>query len=491
MDSMLDKPWTTMSGQPNPVDREFIGVSDILAFLRLYARSIVVCFLLGILGAAFYAITTDRIYTARAQILIDPKHSQLAQQQGGEVNLSLDTAQIESQIAVMTSEKIAMMVITQLDLLEDPRFNRPPSSGIVARVHKAGAFIGTLLGMGSGGDLPAVGGKPSEVPAGVNPEDEAFERTRLAMWNFQSGLSVRRMGVSYALEIQFSQADPELASQIANALADAVIREQLEEKATSARQGGDWLEKRLRELRIQMNSATQIAQEFRARHDYSVAPRQQVRPDEGETDDLTASATEPTLEELETTADTYRKMYESFLQAYASSVSQQSYPVADARLITPASRPLSASHPRPKLAMAFGGLLGIMLGLGLATLRHMFDRTVRGPRQVREELALECIGELPSVRSPYRPEELRYPHTSFSYSLRKIRTAISLSDRGHPVRRIGITSTQNCPDKHALVCSLATLYAAGGLRVLVIDADLQRPGLEEWLCLATNWPTGR
>ena len=50
--------------------------------------------------------------------------------------------------------------------------------------------------------------------------------------------------------------------------------------------------------------------------------------------ELGGSGTEgPTLEELELTADTYRKMYESFLQAFTSNLSQQSYPVADARVI--------------------------------------------------------------------------------------------------------------------------------------------------------------
>jgi hypothetical protein len=117
-----------------------------------------------------------------------------------------------------------------------------------------------------------------------------------------------------------------------------------------------------------MNTATQVAQEFRARHDYSVG-RQAGGGSSGEAVDKwdgEPDADGPTLEELEVTADTYRKMYESFLHAYTGSVSQQWYPVADARVITPASRPLTASHPRRKLAMIFGALFGLMAGVGLA-----------------------------------------------------------------------------------------------------------------------------
>ena len=70
----------------------------------------------------------------------------------------------------------------------------------------------------------------------------------------------------------------------------------------------------------QMNKAMQVAQEFRARHDYRV-----TLPSDGQTGEENGTVTQgPTLEELEVTADTYKKMYESFLQSFTSSVSQQS-----------------------------------------------------------------------------------------------------------------------------------------------------------------------
>ena len=111
------------------------------------------------------------------------------------------------------------------------------------------------------------------------------------------------------------------------------------------------------------------------------------------------------------TAETYRRMYESFLQAYASSVSQQSYPVADARVITAATRPLAPSGPRSKLVLAIGLIAGLMCGIGVAFLRHTLDRSVRSPRQVREDLGLECIGELPAVsgRRAASPASTRSP----------------------------------------------------------------------------------
>lgn len=472
MDRLVGQ-WLSSSDRQDTVDREFISLSDITGFLRLYARSIAGCLAAGVLAAGFYVVTTDRVYTASTQILIEPKISQLLQQQAGEVNLSLDTAQVESQIAVMKSEKIAMMVINELKLLDDAKFNAPRSQTLTGRLQNLTTAVNEILSIGKAGtaDAPetAVEAPLSANTDGATSEAEVFERNRQTMWIFQSGLDVRRLGVSYAIEISFRSPDAEMAAKIANATANALVREQLETKAAAAREGGKWLEKRLGELRTQMNNATQIAQEFRSRHDYSVA-RQQVSGDGTVDEEVEPDA--PTLEELEVAADTYRKMYESFLHAYTSSVSQQSYPVADARVITAASRPLSASHPRRKLVMAFGALFGLMAGVGLALVRNTLDRTVRSPRQIREEFGLECIGELPPHDKLFHEEVAKRPQSRFSECLRRAMAAINLADTSHPVRILGVTAALPWDGKSSCASNLATLYSMHGFKTLLIDADV-------------------
>jgi succinoglycan biosynthesis transport protein ExoP len=61
-----------------------------------------------------------------------------------------------------------------------------------------------------------------------------------------------------------------------------------------------------------------------------------------ETGDLEAM----TLEELETNAAAHRKVYETFLQAYMTTVQDQSFPIPNARLISRAEPPvLQDGHP--------------------------------------------------------------------------------------------------------------------------------------------------
>src|SRR5262249_7446633 len=53
----------------------------------------------------------------------------------------------------------------------------------------------------------------------------------------------------------------------------------------------------------------------------------------------TTNRAQVTLKELESSAQTYRTLHDSFLQRYMESVQQQSFPISEARVISSAARP--------------------------------------------------------------------------------------------------------------------------------------------------------
>lgn len=452
---MLERQWAAAARTEwRGGSADFVNLSDILSFFRRYIVSILICALVGVVGASLYLATSDRIFTARTQILIEPKLPQFMQQQMVEVHLSLDTAQIESQLALLRSQKIAMMVIDQLDLAHNPVFADSGGSRLGQRLEK-------LRALATG--TPYVAPRAEDMDDGLTPQQKAAEI-------FAASLDVQRVGVSYAIDIHFKSQDPALAARIANATADAFVREQMENRAASAREGVAWLEKRIDEAGAQMNKATQIAQEFRATYDYRVD-----RPDEAAGAGSRMDA--PTLEQLEVTAETYRKMYESLLAAYTSAVNQQPFLIANSRVITPAVQPTVQSHPRKRLTLIFGAFAGLMLGVGAAFVRHSLDRTLRTPRQIGEELGLVCMGELPHrgfrKAAGLCDEVIRHPHSPFSTGLRGARAVISLADSGRTRLCIGVTSALPGRVKSAVAGNLAALYAASGVPTLLIDLDTQ------------------
>jgi capsular exopolysaccharide synthesis family protein len=438
---------------------EFIGYADIVNFVRFHAWTIAGSTVVALIAALAYVLIADPIFTAKSQILIDTKLPQLLREQSGEVNFSLDNSQVESEITLLRSEQIAIAVIKELNLSKDPEFIEKPSTFAM--------LWSRFLGKSDTGS----------TESGHDTRMTEFAQSRRVISTFQADLDVHRTGQSYAIEIAFSSKDPDKAARVANATAEAYIRDQIETKSETAKLGSEWLEHRLTQLRAQLNTATQAAQEFKAKHDYRIPTRADkgTEPRRQATEGLLASPGENnTLEELETTAETYRKIYDSYLQSFTASVQRQSFPVPDARIITRATRPLAKSHPRTLLLLALAGLVGVMTGLGISIARHCLDRSVRFLRQIRDELGLECLGRLPRMdgATEHLDEVAKDPYSRFSGSLKSVKTAIGLVNKAESIRCLGVTSALPQEGKSTVVSNLAILFSRSGMRTLVVDTDI-------------------
>ena len=75
------------------------------------------------------------------------------------------------------------------------------------------------------------------------------------MGAFESRLKVQRVGLTYVILISFRSTNAERAAQVANAVAEAYVNDQLEAKYQAAKRAGTWLQTRLHELREQASAA--------------------------------------------------------------------------------------------------------------------------------------------------------------------------------------------------------------------------------------------
>lgn len=212
-----------------------------------------------------------------------------------------------------------------------------------------------------------------------------------------------------------------------------------------------------------------------------------------------ANETQVTLRELERESETYKNLYQTFLQRYQEALQQQSFPVTEARVITQATPPDKPSHPRKALVLVLSAILGAGVGAGLGAFREFRERFFRTGDQVRDELGLEFLGLMPIVKhsrirfkgrkirqaSPQSIQftdtasnyTLEHPLSSFSEALRgaKIAADISLTDKKPKV--IGIVSCLPSEGKSTVASNLALLIGAQGGTSLLIDGDMRNPGL--------------
>lgn len=483
--STLIRPDIRQDRSSAPGDDGAVSRAELVAFARRNALLMLACLMVSLMLAWLNVASQEPTFTARTQILIDPRTPDLLNTDGRTVETSLDTAEVESQITLLRSELIATMVIDELDLTNDPEFQgqRPSRLGMLVTsvaelLLKSGLFDASQVYDWRDRNVRKLEAKPpAEAELVVGAAEPPTDPRRLALAIFQSKLAVGRVSVSYVIEIAFNSRDSARAAQIANATADAYLREQTLSKIAAIQQGNAWLEERLNELRRKLNVATQAAQSFRAHHDFGI-------PDAAPPDVSAITSLEPappvteeaTLEELEATADTYRKLYGSVLEAYTSSVQYQSFPYSAVRVITPAAEPFEKSRPNTKINLAFGGLLGLLVGLGLAFARESLDGTVRSARQIRSELGVDCIAEIPRM-SRWSGDRLKLakgqldPTSSFGTALARLKTSVRVSAlAGGPVA-VGLTSAFRGEGKSVSALGLGLACVQAGYRTLVVDCD--------------------
>ncbi|MBR0993710.1 AAA family ATPase [Bradyrhizobium japonicum] len=245
------------------------------------------------------------------------------------------------------------------------------------------------------------------------------------------------------------------------------------------------------------------------RSDYEIAKSREASLDKS-VKDLVAQAghtgqAEVQLRDLESAADTYRNLYNNFLEKLQSATQNQSFPLSEARLISTANKPDHKSSPRTVLAL-FGGLVGgLCLGFGVAFGREMLSDVLRTPGEVEDELGVKCLGVLPDIRPPTKsgallstsaktgpPNLSRYvvdhPFSRFAETLRNIKVSIDVARLTREIKVIGIVSSLPKEGKTTVAANFAQLIALTGHRTILIDGDLHTRSLTREL--APNATTG-
>ena len=236
-----------------------LTLADILAFVHRYWLLVGAVTAVAIALATIYLLEAKPKYTAVAQILIETGSSQSPTQLASESLITLDTPQIESQIALLRSEQIAGKVAK---LLAAHRKAAGTDPNAPEPAEDAGtSWWGGLWGL--------FGGKGNNA-GGETADDAGLKEKNAQIKEIETGMDVKRVGLSYALDVSFQSTDRKIAAFVANAIGNTYVEDSIATRAEEARRSGIWLEGRIEELRHLMNEAAIAVQEFKARRDYRI-----------------------------------------------------------------------------------------------------------------------------------------------------------------------------------------------------------------------------
>lgn len=188
------------------------------------------------------------------------------------------------------------------------------------------------------------------------------------------------------------------------------------------------------------------------------------------------------LEEERSSRDLYNILYARLQETNIDSGSS----ATNVTLADPARPPGTPWMPQRGTFLVVGLIGGLFLGIALAYLMESQADTLTDSFQVesltrvpvlgmipfyKRDEKLSKEGALPAEQSPF----LGDPKGATAEALRSLRSGLILSGVGRRLKLLSVTSALGSEGKSFTVYNLGLAFAATGMKVLIIDADLRRP----------------
>ncbi len=189
------------------------------------------------------------------------------------------------------------------------------------------------------------------------------------------------------------------------------------------------------------------------------------------------------LREVEINQLAYNKQLEN-LMALNSMANNGSNNIA---IIDQAGVPSKKYKPSMRTNLAFGLLLGLLLGMGIAFLKEYIDDSIKTSENLENITGLPVLSQIPEIEK-HNAKQLALltavePQSPLAESIRSLRTSLRFSTRNGAPQSVFVTSTGAAEGKSTVAINLATAYAQAGSRVLLVDADLRKPSIHNLLGL--------
>lgn len=179
---------------------------------------------------------------------------------------------------------------------------------------------------------------------------------------------------------------------------------------------------------------------------------------------------------LEREAQSNRQVYENLLQREKELQVMASSRGNNVRLMEQAEVPGAPFTPNIQRNLMLAVLGGLVLAVGLVFGLSYLDDTVKTPDDIADKLKVPFLGMVPRTKHASPLLSGTVPH-EFGEAFRSLRTSLVFSNGAGTGRVVLVTSAQPLEGKSTTACNLAIALAIGGEKVLLIDADLRRPGV--------------
>ena len=267
------------------------------------------------------------------------------------------------------------------------------------------------------------------------------------------------------LTITVEDGDPALAAETANVLAEILIEQQEMLYSGDTPTAASILFDRLTQLEGEI-------QGDRAQYDGLV---------------IQLPAGDPQLDSLIQSINLRQDLYNSLVTQYEDARTAEQLRENTMYQVEPASVPSAPSKPNKIINLVLGGMVGLLGGCGLALLLYRLDSRVYDIKDIVRIVGAPLIGEIPRLHKPEQ-NPIYSGDTVEGEAFRRLYANCSLRtfDRNAPKRTLLFVSATPEAGKSTTVANLAVAFAQAKHRVLLIDADLHRPKIYEYLGISND-----
>lgn len=157
-------------------------------------------------------------------------------------------------------------------------------------------------------------------------------------------------------------------------------------------------------------------------------------------------------------------------------------------IVTPATAPASPHSPNVQMNLIVGLFVGLAAGIGIAVLRAVLDTRIRGEADLRRVTGSAILGgisfDADATKKPLLTQAA--PQSPRAESFRQLRTNLQFAHVSHESKTVLVTSSVPGEGKSTTATNLAIAMSQAGQSVALVDADLRRPMIADYLGLERN-----
>jgi len=159
--------------------------------------------------------------------------------------------------------------------------------------------------------------------------------------------------------------------------------------------------------------------------------------------------------------------------------------ISDYKIIDKAHANSKAIKPKKTLLMLVSPLIGLLLGILLATILHGLNDKISSREELERLTNLPLLGLIPQLnKSKVNLEVYKDSQSNFTESFRSLRSNLPTKTKEDEVAKvILITSTIASEGKTTITSNLASIFQMAGHKSIILSLDLRKPTLHNYFDL--------